>query len=49
VHANFIVNDGGARAADVWSLVQNVRTAVKDTYGIRLQTEIKFLGEFEGA
>jgi len=49
VHANFIVNDGGATADDVWSLIQDVRTAVRNMYGIELQTEIQFLGPFEDA
>ncbi len=49
VHANFIVNEGGATARDVWSLVQEVRTAVRDVYGIQLQTEIKLLGQVEDA
>jgi UDP-N-acetylmuramate dehydrogenase len=49
VHANFIVNDGGATAQDVWSMIQDIRTAVRDEYGIQLQTEIKFLGPFEDA
>jgi UDP-N-acetylmuramate dehydrogenase len=49
VHANFIVNDGGATAQDVWSLIQDIRAAVRDEHGIQLQTEIKFLGPFEDA
>jgi UDP-N-acetylmuramate dehydrogenase len=49
VHANFIVNEGGASARDVWSLIQRVRSSVKDMYGIELQTEIRFLGPFEDA
>lgn len=46
VHANFIVNDGGATAADVLGIVNKVRTSVRDRYGIELQTEVRFLGEF---
>jgi UDP-N-acetylmuramate dehydrogenase len=49
VHANFIVNEGGASARDVWDLVTEARTAVRDVYGIRLQTEIKLLGPVEGS
>jgi UDP-N-acetylmuramate dehydrogenase len=49
VHANFIVNEGGATASDVCSLIQRIRSSVKDLYGIELQTEIKFLGAFEEA
>ena len=46
VHANFIVNEGGATASDVVSLMSEVRTTVRDTYGIELQPEVRFLGEF---
>jgi len=45
VHANFIVNDGGATAADVLGLVGKIQMVVKDTYGIDLQPEIRFVGE----
>ncbi|MDO9556821.1 MAG: UDP-N-acetylmuramate dehydrogenase [Coriobacteriia bacterium] len=45
VHANFIVNDGGATAADVLGLVGKIQMAVKDRYGIDLRPEIRFLGE----
>jgi len=45
VHANFIVNDGGATAADVLGLVGKIQMVVKDTYGIDLRPEIRFLGE----
>jgi len=49
VHANFILNDGGATASDVMRLIRRVRSAVKETHGIELQTEIRFLGSFEEA
>ncbi|MDP2182489.1 MAG: UDP-N-acetylmuramate dehydrogenase [Actinomycetota bacterium] len=48
VHANFIVNEGGASARDVCALIQQVRDAVRDGHGIELQTEIRFLGTFDG-
>jgi UDP-N-acetylmuramate dehydrogenase len=46
VHANFIVNSGGATAADVIDLVQLIRQTVKDANGIELRPEIRFLGSF---
>ncbi|MDY0340463.1 MAG: UDP-N-acetylmuramate dehydrogenase [Coriobacteriia bacterium] len=49
VHANFIVNEGCARAADVLGLVRKVQMTVKDTHGIQLTPEIKLLGTFEDA
>ena len=48
-HANFIVNEGDARAADVLGLVRKVQMTVKDTHGIELTPEIKLLGTFEDA
>jgi UDP-N-acetylmuramate dehydrogenase len=47
VHANFIVNRGGASAADVIALVRLARDTVKGTYGVELKPEIRFLGAFE--
>jgi UDP-N-acetylmuramate dehydrogenase len=46
VHANFIVNAGGATAADVVDLVQLISHTVKDANGIELRPEIRFLGSF---
>jgi UDP-N-acetylmuramate dehydrogenase len=43
-HANFIVADPGASAADVWTLVERVREAVEARSGIRLETEVQLLG-----
>jgi len=43
-HANFIVADPGASAADVWTLVERVRDAVEARSGIRLETEVQLLG-----
>lgn len=44
VHANFIVNTGTARAADVVEVVRHVRAKVKEAYDVELQPEVKFLG-----
>ncbi len=45
VHANFIVNDGAARAADIEQLIDFVRTTVADHTGIELETEVLIVGE----
>ena len=45
VHANFIVNHGGATASDVLRLIERARTEVAERTGIRLETEVKLLGE----
>ncbi len=46
VHANFIVNLGGARAADIKSLMDLARAEVKAKFGIELKSEIRLIGEF---
>ncbi len=45
-HANFIVNVGGATAADVMSVIKHVQTEVKSRSGVALETEVKFLGRW---
>lgn len=49
VHANFIINEGGATATDVVTLIRRTMGTVKDMYGIDLRPEIRFLGTFEAA
>jgi UDP-N-acetylmuramate dehydrogenase len=44
-HANFIVNLGNAKAADIEALIAHVRQTVKNNYGIDLQTEVCMVGE----
>ena len=44
-HANFIVNDGGASASDVLALVEQVRDAVFQRHGVRLENEVQVIGE----
>ncbi|MGM0380400.1 MAG: UDP-N-acetylmuramate dehydrogenase [bacterium] len=39
-HANFIINRGEARAADVMELIRRARRAVKNKFNIPLETEI---------
>ena len=45
-HANFIINDGSAHAADIRALIERCRAAVKDQFGVTLRNEIIYLGEF---
>jgi UDP-N-acetylmuramate dehydrogenase len=49
VHANFIVNTGGATAADIYGLVRKLQMTVRDTHGVDLRPEIRFLGRFDEA
>lgn len=45
-HANFIIADGTASAADIRALVERCRDAVKDQFGVTLRNEIMCLGDF---
>jgi UDP-N-acetylmuramate dehydrogenase len=45
VHANVIVNLGGATAADVKRLMEEMKRAVKNRFGIELQPEIRIVTE----
>lgn len=44
-HANFIVNTGTATAADIESLIHEVRATVLRRMGVELHTEVKIVGE----
>ncbi|MBK8161947.1 MAG: UDP-N-acetylmuramate dehydrogenase [Gammaproteobacteria bacterium] len=44
-HANFIVNDGGASAADIEALILRVRETVERLQGVRLIPEVRIVGE----
>ncbi|MEC4748997.1 UDP-N-acetylmuramate dehydrogenase [Methylomicrobium sp. Wu6] len=46
-HANFIVNLGNAKAADIEALIAHVRQTVNNNYGVNLQTEVCMVGENE--
>jgi UDP-N-acetylmuramate dehydrogenase len=44
-HANFVVNRGQARAADVMALIGKVRSAIRRLTGVRLDLELKIVGK----
>ena len=44
-HANFIINDGGAKAADIETLMLQVQATVAEMTGIRLVPEVRIIGE----
>ncbi len=43
-HANFIVNTGGATAADIESLIREVAATVERVHGVRLAPEVNIVG-----
>lgn len=45
MHCNFLINRGGATAADIEALGEEVRRRVKAASGVELEWEIKRVGE----
>ena len=49
LHANFLINRGGAgaaRAADVLALMRRIQQTVEDRFGVRLEPEVQLVGEW---
>lgn len=44
-HANWIVNEGGATAKDILVLIGLVKDKVKEKFSVKLETEVKIVGE----
>jgi UDP-N-acetylmuramate dehydrogenase len=47
LHANFILNLGGARAADVLELMSLAQREVLRQFGVRLEPEVQFVGRWQ--
>ncbi|OLD86288.1 MAG: UDP-N-acetylenolpyruvoylglucosamine reductase [Verrucomicrobia bacterium 13_1_20CM_4_54_11] len=47
VHGNFIVNDGGATAAEMLKLIAKIQATAREKRGVELQTEVQIVGEEE--
>jgi UDP-N-acetylmuramate dehydrogenase len=47
-HANFIVASAGASSEDVRQLIDEVTLRVADRFGVELETEVMFVGDFGG-
>jgi len=47
MHGNFIVNEGGATAADVRRLIERIQIEVKRRFNIVLETEVEMVGRFK--
>jgi UDP-N-acetylmuramate dehydrogenase len=48
-HANFIVAEPGTAAADVARLIRELQALVERQAGVRLETEVRLVGGFDGA
>lgn len=44
-HANFIINEGSATAADIEQLIAHVKQTIQQQYGIELTPEVRIVGE----
>ena len=47
LHANFFVAEDGSASQDVFELVHAVKARVKEAFGVDLEPEIRFVGEFD--
>jgi len=47
LHGNFIVNEGGATAADVRRLIERVMAEVKRRFGAQLEPEVEMVGRWK--
>jgi UDP-N-acetylmuramate dehydrogenase len=47
MHGNFIINEGGATAADVKRLIERVQAEVKRRFNVELETEVEMVGRFK--
>lgn len=47
-HANFMLNVGGASAHEIRSLSHHARAVVQDRYGVTLEEEVLYLGDWQG-
>ncbi|MBK1990477.1 UDP-N-acetylmuramate dehydrogenase [Sphaerospermopsis aphanizomenoides BCCUSP55] len=47
LHANFIVNRGGAKASDIFCLINHIQREVQERWSIWLEPEVKMIGEFQ--
>lgn len=45
-HCGFVINAGDATAQDVVALIDHVTEVVREKYGVTLEPEVKFLGDF---
>ena len=48
-HANFIINEGDASAADIEALIEHVRSEVRAHSGVELELEVRIVGEPSGS
>lgn len=45
-HCGFVINRGNATAKEVRTVIKDVQEKVKETFGVELETEVIFVGDF---
>jgi UDP-N-acetylmuramate dehydrogenase len=45
LHAGFVINTGNATAKDILDLIKHIQNVVFEKFGVRLETEVKIVGE----
>ncbi|MDP9005061.1 MAG: FAD-binding protein, partial [Verrucomicrobiota bacterium] len=45
VHGNFIINEGGATAAEVLELIERIKETARTQRGVELETEVQIVGD----
>ena len=45
-HCGFVINKGGAKAADILELIRQVQQKVRQQAGVELEMEVKRMGDF---
>lgn len=45
-HCGFVINKDHATASDIDNLIKEVQDRVEEKFGVRLETEVKYIGEF---
>ena len=43
-HSGFVINKGGGTAEDVVKIIEDIRKAVQEKFGVAMEPEIRFLG-----
>jgi UDP-N-acetylmuramate dehydrogenase len=46
-HAGFILNVDNATATDVYALIRRIEDRILERFGVKLEREVKLIGEFE--
>jgi UDP-N-acetylmuramate dehydrogenase len=44
-HANFIISSASTRASEIEALIKHIQDIVQARYAVRLQTEVRIVGE----